>query len=48
MPDGRAWNPTGKVVKGFEAGPGESVQQMYFLLHGRVPAPRGRTPEAFE
>ncbi|MEN8655923.1 hypothetical protein ABCR94_36475 [Streptomyces sp. 21So2-11] len=36
MPDGRAWNPIGKVANRFAAGPEESVQQMYFLLHGRV------------
>ncbi|MGW1880987.1 hypothetical protein [Streptomyces sp. NPDC001970] len=36
MPDGRAWNPLGKVVKRFEAGgPEESVQRLYLLLHGR-------------
>lgn len=37
MPDGRVWNPIGKVAKRFVAGREESVQQMYFLLHGRVP-----------
>lgn len=37
MPDGRVWNPIGKVAKRFAAGPEESVQQLYFLLHGRVP-----------
>lgn len=44
MPDGRAWNPIGKVANRFAAGPEESVQQMYFLLHGRlaVPALAGR------
>ncbi|MEU0523859.1 hypothetical protein [Streptomyces niveus] len=37
MPDGRVWNPIGKVAKRFAVGPEESVRQMYFLLHGRVP-----------
>ncbi|WP_347879696.1 hypothetical protein [Streptomyces sp. Tu 2975] len=41
MPDGRVWNPLGKVVKRFEHGPGESVEQFYLLLHGRR-APRLR------
>ncbi|MGW7365001.1 hypothetical protein ACWGI8_16590 [Streptomyces sp. NPDC054841] len=36
MPDGRAWNPLGKVVNRFEAGSAESVQQFYLLLHGRA------------
>ncbi|MEU2492959.1 hypothetical protein [Streptomyces sp. NPDC007883] len=36
MPDGRAWNPLGKVVNRFEVGgPEESVQRLYLLLHGR-------------
>ncbi|MFD7671915.1 MULTISPECIES: hypothetical protein [Streptomyces] len=39
MPDGRAWNPIGKVTNRFAAGPEESVQQMYFLLHGRPRMP---------
>jgi hypothetical protein len=38
MPDGRVWNPLGKVVNRFEAGTDESVQRFYFLLHGRLPA----------
>ncbi|GAA3374669.1 hypothetical protein GCM10020367_39450 [Streptomyces sannanensis] len=42
MPNGRAWNPLGKVVKRFEAGPEESVQQMYLLMHGRAPRPPAR------
>ncbi|WP_319020253.1 hypothetical protein [Streptomyces peucetius] len=41
MPDGRVWNPLGKVVKRFEDGPGESVERFYLLLHGRQP-PRAR------
>lgn len=37
MPDGRLWNPLGKVVKRFELGsPEESVQRFYLLLHGRT------------
>ncbi|NUK02605.1 hypothetical protein HRW18_13090 [Streptomyces lunaelactis] len=36
MPDGRVWNPLGKVVNRFErGGPEESVQRLYLLLHGR-------------
>ncbi|MEU7280198.1 hypothetical protein AB0A69_15640 [Streptomyces sp. NPDC045431] len=35
MPDGRVWNPLGKVVNRFEAGPEESVQRFYLMLHGR-------------
>ncbi|MFE2492706.1 hypothetical protein ACFXKX_12660 [Streptomyces scopuliridis] len=35
MPDGRIWNPIGKVAKRFEVGREESVQRMYLLLHGR-------------
>ncbi|MFC8917486.1 hypothetical protein E2C00_33745 [Streptomyces sp. WAC05374] len=37
MPDGRAWNPLGKVVNRFEVGPEESVQRFYLMLHGRTP-----------
>lgn len=37
MPDGRVWNPLGKVANRFAVGPEESVRQMYFLLHGRAP-----------
>jgi hypothetical protein len=37
MPDGRVWNPLGKVVNRFElGGPEESVQRLYLLLHGRT------------
>jgi hypothetical protein len=37
MPDGRVWNPLGKVVNRFELGaPEESVQRFYLLLHGRT------------
>ncbi|MGW1143072.1 hypothetical protein [Streptomyces zhihengii] len=35
MPDGRVWNPLGKVVKRFEHGPTESLERFYLLLHGR-------------
>ncbi|GHH89943.1 hypothetical protein [Streptomyces capillispiralis] len=37
MPDGRIWNPVGKVHNRFEAGgPQESLQTFYLLLHGRA------------
>ncbi|MFC4606652.1 hypothetical protein [Streptomyces maoxianensis] len=37
MPDGRMWNPLGKVVNRFELGdPDESVRRLFMLLHGRV------------
>ncbi|MER5212219.1 hypothetical protein ABT063_16960 [Streptomyces sp. NPDC002838] len=36
MPDGRVWNPLGKVLNRFEVGgPGESLQIFYLTLHGR-------------
>lgn len=35
MPDGRVWNPLGRVVNRFEVGPHESVQTFYLTLHGR-------------
>jgi hypothetical protein len=35
MPDGRVWNPLGRVVNRFEVGPQESVQMFYLTLHGR-------------
>ncbi|MFF3325605.1 hypothetical protein [Streptomyces sp. NPDC002889] len=42
MPDGRVWNPLGKVVKRFEEGPKESVARFYLLMHGRqAPGTRG-------
>ncbi|MFD7442311.1 hypothetical protein [Streptomyces sp. NPDC059909] len=41
MPDGRAWNPLGKVVNRFEAGAEESVQRFYLTLHGRARRPVG-------
>ncbi|WP_307544482.1 hypothetical protein [Streptomyces sp. V3I8] len=36
MPDGRVWNPLGKVVKRFEAGERESLRTLYLQLHGRA------------
>ncbi|MFF4685859.1 hypothetical protein [Streptomyces sp. NPDC001307] len=37
MPDGRVWNPLGKVVNRFEVGgPEESLQTFYLILHGRA------------
>ncbi|MFF4348163.1 hypothetical protein [Streptomyces sp. NPDC001530] len=39
MPDGRVWNPLGKVVKRFEAGERESVRMLYLQLHGRASRP---------
>ncbi|MGR8008749.1 hypothetical protein [Streptomyces hypolithicus] len=37
MPDGRVWNPLGKVVNRFESGGSEeSVQRFYLLMHGRA------------
>ena len=40
MPDGRVWNPLGKVVKRFETGERESLRTFYLQLHGRTrPAP---------
>ncbi|KES06758.1 hypothetical protein BU52_13310 [Streptomyces toyocaensis] len=39
MPDGRVWNPVGKVHNRFEAGRQESLQTFYLVLHGRA----GRT-----
>nr|WP_246235583.1 hypothetical protein [Streptomyces boluensis] len=35
MPDGRVWNPLGKVLNRFELGPEESLQTFYLTLHGR-------------
>ncbi|POX43842.1 hypothetical protein C3488_34975 [Streptomyces sp. Ru72] len=43
MPDGRVWNPLGKVLNCFElGGPEESVLLFYLTLHGRA----RRTAEA--
>lgn len=37
MPDGRVWNPLGKVLNRFESGgPEESLQLFYLTLHGRA------------
>ncbi|GGT30559.1 hypothetical protein [Streptomyces chromofuscus] len=37
MPDGRVWNPLGKVHNRFRVGgPGESLQTFYLTLHGRA------------
>jgi hypothetical protein len=36
MPDGRVWNPLGRVVNRFEVGPDASLQNFYLTLHGRV------------
>ncbi|WP_425247645.1 hypothetical protein [Streptomyces sp. NEAU-NA10] len=37
MPDGRVWNPLGKVVNRFEAGgTEESLHTFYLTLHGRA------------
>jgi hypothetical protein len=37
MPDGRVWNPLGKVHNRFEVGgPEESLQTFYLTLHGRA------------
>jgi hypothetical protein len=37
MPDGRVWNPLGKVRNRFEVGdPQESLQTFYLMLHGRT------------
>ncbi|MFD7301436.1 MULTISPECIES: hypothetical protein [Streptomyces] len=36
MPDGRVWNPLGKVHNRFDSGsPEESLQTFYLTLHGR-------------
>ncbi|MEU0599066.1 hypothetical protein ABZ484_12545 [Streptomyces sp. NPDC006393] len=37
MPDGRVWNPLGKVRNRFEpGGPDESLQTFWLRLHGRA------------
>ncbi|MET7816679.1 hypothetical protein ABZT26_38335 [Streptomyces sp. NPDC005395] len=44
MPDGRVWNPLGKVRNCFAAGSAqESLRTFYLTLHGRA---RGRRPVA--
>ncbi|MEV6791746.1 hypothetical protein AB0M87_07050 [Streptomyces sp. NPDC051320] len=35
LPDGRVWNPLGKVVNRYEVGQDESLQTFYLTLHGR-------------
>jgi hypothetical protein len=41
MPDGRVWNPLGKVHNRFEVGgPEESLQMFWLRLHGRARAGR--------
>ncbi|WP_408056412.1 hypothetical protein [Streptomyces mesophilus] len=36
MPDGRVWNPLGRVVNRFDVGGEESLQTFYLTLHGRA------------
>ncbi|MFB7273597.1 hypothetical protein [Streptomyces sp. NPDC056244] len=35
LPDGRVWNPLGRVVNRFVVGPEESLETFYLRLHGR-------------
>ncbi|WP_412714249.1 hypothetical protein [Streptomyces nanhaiensis] len=35
MPDGRVWNPLGRVANRFAYGSRESVRTFFLLLHGR-------------
>ncbi|MEU6087599.1 hypothetical protein ABZ865_12445 [Streptomyces sp. NPDC047085] len=44
MPDGRVWNPLGKVLNRFEVGggPEESLQTFWLTLHGRPRRDLGR------
>ncbi|MFI5567471.1 hypothetical protein ACIA6T_08945 [Streptomyces sp. NPDC051740] len=40
MPDGRVWNPLGKVRDCFAVGSSpESLRTFYLTLHGRAPGP---------
>jgi hypothetical protein len=40
MPDGRVWNPLGKVLSRFEVGgPEDSLQRFWLILHGRARRP---------
>ncbi|MFG2128074.1 hypothetical protein ACGFNV_09760 [Streptomyces sp. NPDC048751] len=40
MPDGRVWNPLGRVLNRFESGvPEDSLQTFYLTLHGRLRRP---------
>ncbi|MEV3860484.1 hypothetical protein AB0J38_40030 [Streptomyces sp. NPDC050095] len=41
MPDGRVWNPLGKVVNRYVAGAEESLQTFYLTLPGRKRAAQG-------
>ncbi|UXY23602.1 hypothetical protein N8I84_36600 [Streptomyces cynarae] len=44
MPDGRVWNPLGKVFNRFElGGPEDSLQLFYLTLHGRARGTAGVT-----
>ena len=36
MPDGRVWNPLGRVVNRYTGGPEESLHLYYLTLHGRA------------
>lgn len=38
MPDGRIWNPIGRVAKRFAGGAEESLHTFYLTLHGRAGA----------
>ncbi|WP_430381159.1 hypothetical protein [Streptomyces actuosus] len=43
MPDGRVWNPLGKVVNRFASGsPDDSLRTFYLTLHGRARRPAAR------
>ncbi|MFA3875907.1 hypothetical protein ABS735_19850 [Streptomyces sp. MMCC 100] len=45
MPDGRVWNPLGRVRNCFDAGSSqESLRTFYLTLHGRIPRPVARQP----
>ncbi|WP_037682895.1 hypothetical protein [Streptomyces griseus] len=40
MPDGRVWNPLGRVLNRFDSGlPEDSLQTFYLTLHGRLRRP---------
>lgn len=36
LPDGRVWNPLGRVVNRFHGGSDESLHTFYLMLHGRA------------
>lgn len=44
MPDGRVWNPLGRTVNRFEAGPKESLYTYFLTLHGRRSVRSRRVP----